>query len=84
MEKKTKTLKEIVFVIIGGIIILIAIGALAYDKLFYKPEIKIYSTSELRVLKQTLIERYGSLENIPEAEDPCTGAGSGHSLDNCW
>jgi len=84
MEKKTMTLKEIVFTTIGSIIILIAVGALVYDKLFYKPEVKFYSVSELRAIKQRLIERYGSLENIPEAEDPCAGVGNGHPLDNCW
>ena len=45
------TLKEIVFTTIGSIIILIAVGALVYDKLFYKPEVKFYSASELRAIK---------------------------------
>jgi len=68
MEKKVTTTKETIFTILGGIIIIIAIGAFIYDKFFYKPEPYMpMSAQERKELEQKLIERYGSLENAEEA-----------------
>ena len=81
MEKKTTTAKETIFTIIGGIIILIAISAFIYDKFFYQPQIDIPTEQEEKELRQKLIDRYGSLDNVPTNERDCLDYGEGKG---CW
>jgi len=82
MEKKITTAKETIFTIIGGIIIIIAIGAFIYDKFFYEPKPYVpMSAQERKELEQKLIDRYGSLENVPANERDCLDYGEGKG---CW
>lgn len=81
---KFNRLKEVLFAIMGAIIIIVAISSWVYVSFFVKPEVRIPSAPERRALEERLIERYGSLENIPKPEYSCGGNGSGHPLDNCW
>lgn len=82
MDKKTTTVKETIFTIIGCIIITIAIGAFIYDKFFYEPEPYVpMPAQERKKLEQKLIDRYGSLDNIPTNERNCLDYGEGKG---CW
>jgi len=81
MENKITTAKETTFTIVGGIIIIIAIGAFIYDKFFYQPQIDIPTEQEEKELRQKLIDRYGSLDNVPTNERDCLDYGEGKG---CW
>ena len=78
---KTQSKKEIIFSVIGFIIIVIALGSWIYDKFFYQPQIDIPTAQEERELRQKLIYRYGSLENVPTNERDCLDYGEGKG---CW
>lgn len=82
MDKKTTTTKETIFAIIGGIIIIIVIGTFIYDKFFYEQEPYMpMSAQERKELEQKLIDRYGSLDNVPTNERDCLDYGEGKG---CW
>ncbi len=82
MGKKTTTIKEAIFIVLGCIIIIIAISGFVYDKFFYEPEPYIpMSAQERKELEQRLIDRYGSLDNIPTNERDCFDYGEGKG---CW
>ena len=78
---KTQSKKEIIFSVIGFIIIVIALGSWVYDKFFYQPQIDIPTEQEEKELRQKLIDRYGSLDNVPTNERDCLDYGEGKG---CW
>jgi len=81
LRSNLSSIKETVGTIIGFIIIIIAVGSLIYDKFFYKPEINIPTAQQEKELEQKLINRYGSLDNIPTNERDCLDYGEGKG---CW